>query len=107
MAFVRVSAGTIGALAFGIALVASVACGPSGEVSSGTGSGTVVSIDPPRGKVVLDHGQVPGVLGATRMSFQVANPRLLEGIELGDRIEFQFEHAAGQYLVMAIRAEPD
>ena len=104
MAFVRVSAGTVGALALGIALGA---CGPSRDVSSGTGSGTVVSIDAPRGKVVLDHGQVPGVLGATKLSFQVANPRLLEGIEPGDRIEFQFEHAAGQYLVTEIHTEPD
>jgi len=103
MGFVRSAVAGACAMALGLAF----ACGPSQGVSRGTGSGIVVSIDAPHGKVVLDHGQVPGVMGAMKMSFQVANPRLLEGIEPGDRVEFEIEHAGGQYLVTEIHTEPD
>jgi Cu/Ag efflux protein CusF len=103
MGFVRSAVAGAGAMA----LSAALACGPSGEVTRGTGSGTVVSIDAAHGKVVLEHGQVPGVMGAMKMSFQVANPRLLEGIEPGERVEFEIEHAGGQYLVTEIHPQRD
>jgi Cu/Ag efflux protein CusF len=99
MGFVRVSAGTICALALAAALAA---CSRD-EVVSGTGRGTVVSVDVEKRVVVLDHGKIPGVMGAMKMSFQVKNPQILEGIAPGQNVEFEVERLGDQYRVRTIR----
>jgi len=104
MAFVRVSAGTICAL---VLVAALAACGRSEDVQSGTGRGTVVAVDVEKRVVVLDHGKIPGVMGAMKMSFEVKNPRILEGIAPGQDVEFEVERLGDQYRVTTIRAAKD
>jgi Cu/Ag efflux protein CusF len=100
MAFVRVSAGTICALALSLA-----SCWQSGEAQRGTGRGTVVSVDAERGAVVLDHGRIPGVMGAMKMTFQVADPKLLARVSPGQVVEFDVEREGDQYRVTAMRPQ--
>jgi protein SCO1 len=47
--------------------------------------GTVVELRPP-GVVVLDHEDIPGLMGGMTMPFDVADPAMLEGLHPGDRI---------------------
>jgi Cu/Ag efflux protein CusF len=95
---------------FSLALVASLwlasgalaACGGAGA-EQGTGQGKVVSVDAAAGEVTLDHGEIPGLMGAMTMSFAVSDPKLLEGLAPGQTVDFTVEHTAGKYTVTAIR----
>jgi len=73
------------------------------DVQRGTGEGAVVAVDREAGEITLDHGEVPGVMGAMQMAFPVSDPKLLEGVEPGDRVEFDVEYRNGMYTVQAIR----
>jgi Cu/Ag efflux protein CusF len=101
MHLVRVSAGTICALGLALSFAA---CGPS-AAQRGTGRGTVVSVDVERGAVVLDHGRIPGAMGAMKMSFEVADPKLLAQVSPGQTVEFDIELEGDQYRVTAIRPQ--
>ena len=84
------------------ALLLAAAC-DGVEVQSGTGQGSVVAVDAAAGEVTLDHGEIPGLMGAMKMSFPVADPRLLEGLAPGQAVEFDLEYRGGMYTVKAIR----
>jgi Cu/Ag efflux protein CusF len=73
------------------------------EVRTGTGQGSVVAVDAAAGEITLDHGEIPGLMGAMKMSFPVADPRLLEGLAPGQPVEFDLEYRGGMYTVKAIR----
>jgi len=89
--------------ALGAALLAiALGCG-GGDVQSGTGEGKVVAVDAAAGEITLDHGAVPGVMGAMTMSFPVSDPKLLEGLDPGERVSFDLEYRGGMYTVKAIR----
>jgi Cu(I)/Ag(I) efflux system periplasmic protein CusF len=88
--------------ALALALVLSLAgCKP--HVPSGTGKGTVAGVDVGKGEITLDHGDIPGVMGAMTMTFSVRDPKLLEGVAPGARVEFDVVHEKDDYVVTAIR----
>lgn len=82
-------------------LLGLAACGDGAQ--SGTGAGTVVSVDAAAGEITLDHGEIPGVMGAMKMSFPVSDPKLLEGVKPGESVEFDVEYRGGMYTVKGIR----
>lgn len=86
-----------------VVLLVGAACGAPADVQSGTGQGAVVAVDAAAGEITLDHGEIPGLMGAMKMSFPVADPKLLEGVQPGQRVEFDVEHRNGMYTVTAIR----
>jgi Cu/Ag efflux protein CusF len=86
-----------------LALLLAAACGSGPDVQSGTGQGSVVAVDPAAGEITLDHGEIPGVMGAMKMSFPVSDPKILEGVQPGQSVEFDVEHRGGMYTVKAIR----
>jgi Cu/Ag efflux protein CusF len=45
-------------------------------------------------------------MGSMTMVFQVADPRLLEGLKPGDRIRFRAERVGGQFTVVAVEPAP-
>jgi Cu/Ag efflux protein CusF len=52
------------------------------------GSGTVTAIDAAAGRITLDHGAIPEVSWpAMKMGFSV-EPELLEGVAVGDKVDF-------------------
>ena len=88
----------------GVALVLALgagACGPGTQ--RGTGQGSVVAVDAAAGEITLDHGEIPGVMGAMKMSFPVSDPKMLEGVEPGETVEFDVEYRGGMYTVQDIR----
>jgi Cu/Ag efflux protein CusF len=83
------------------ALPGAVAC--DSGTPSGTGQGSVVAVDAAAGEITIDHGEIPGVMGAMKMSFPVSDPKLLEGVQPGQSVEFEVEYQGGMYTVKAIR----
>lgn len=72
---------------------------------TGTGSGTVTAVDAAAGKVTLDHGAIPAVgWPAMTMGFS-AKPALLDGIKVGDKVDFELTVTANAGEVTAIRKQ--
>lgn len=91
--------------AVGLAIALSLAACRS-EPTSGTGQGTVAGVDAAKQEITLDHGEIPGMMGAMTMTFAVSDPKLLEGVAPGAKVEFDLAYENGAYLVTGIRARP-
>ena len=83
------------------ALLVVAACG--GEADAGKpGTGVVREIDAANARVTLEHGDVPGLMKAMTMTFEVADPKLLEGVEVGNEVDFRVRYADGKYTITDI-----
>lgn len=81
--------------------LASVACGGGGDAEK-PGAGVVRGIDTANARVTLEHGDIPGLMKAMTMTFEVADPNLLEGVEVGNEVDFRVRYADGEYTVTDI-----
>jgi len=46
----------------------------------------VISIDPVKGFIVVKHGDIPGLMPAMTMQYEVAEPKRIESLQPGDKI---------------------
>jgi protein SCO1/2 len=65
--------------------------------------GVVEAVDAELAQVVIDHEEIPGVMPAMSMSFDVGDPRLLETLAPGQSIEFTLELRERSLRVVAAR----
>jgi protein SCO1/2 len=65
--------------------------------------GVVEAVDPALQQVIIDHEDIPGVMPAMSMSFDVGDPRLLETLAPGQKIEFTLEIRSRSFRVVAAR----
>jgi protein SCO1/2 len=66
-------------------------------------TGVVEALDPALGQVVIDHEDIPGVMPAMSMSFDVADPRLFDTLAPGQKIAFTLEIRSRSFRVVAAR----
>lgn len=59
------------------------------------GSGKVTKINNELGSVEMDHGDIPGLMPAMRMEFYVSDKAMLEGLAVGDNVDFTILHKGG------------
>jgi Cu/Ag efflux protein CusF len=85
-----------------LALVLSLAACKS-QTTSGTGQGTVAGVNVAKQEITLDHGEIPGMMGAMTMTFAVSDPKALEGVAPGAKVEFDLAYENDTYVVKAIR----
>jgi Cu/Ag efflux protein CusF len=52
------------------------------------GQGTVMAVDPQKGMVTLDHGEITGLMPPMTMEFVVDVREALQGLQLGDTVTF-------------------
>lgn len=70
-------------------------------------SGEVVKLDRPAARVTLKHEGVKNLdMPPMAMNFHVANPKLLDGLEVGDKVRFAAERIDGRYTVTALVKQP-
>ena len=74
------------------------ACGP-GKDGAHRAEGVVQAVDATARQVTIEHGEIPGLMRAMTMTFDVADAALLQGIEAGDHVRFAVEYANGVYRV--------
>src|SRR5262245_28584353 len=67
------------------------------------GVGTVTALDPNVPMIEIDHEDIKGLMPAMQMPFHVKEKSLLDGIKVGDRIEFTVESGASGMGVTAVR----
>jgi Cu/Ag efflux protein CusF len=85
----------------GLALGMAVACGSSSE---GRGRGVVQDVDAQARRITLDHGDIPGLMKAMTMTFEVAPGVALEGLDAGAKVDFRVqEEDGGVYTVTELR----
>jgi Cu(I)/Ag(I) efflux system periplasmic protein CusF len=66
--------------------------------------GVVRKLQPTQAKVTLAHGEIKELgMPAMTMAYRARPPSLLDGLAVGDRVEFTAEKVDGQYVVTAIR----
>jgi Cu/Ag efflux protein CusF len=52
------------------------------------GEGKVIAVVPSSGQLVVDHGEIKGLMEAMTMGYRIDPPSLLEGLQAGDTIRF-------------------
>jgi len=63
------------------------------------GTGVVTIVNRKEGWVEIDHEEVKDLMPAMQMEFWIRNPSLLDGVRVGDKVEFVVvEDNKGQYL---------
>ncbi len=76
----------------------------AGAVRAAPASGEVRRIDKDGGKITLRHGGVPELqLSAMTMVFRVADPKLLDAVKPGEKIQANVEKVDGQYTITSIQ----
>ena len=66
--------------------------------------GEVRKIDHAQGKVTIKHGEVENLqMPAMTMAYRAKPVTLLNGLAVGDRVEFTADKIDGQYVVTAVR----
>lgn len=97
---VRIVAGMV-ALALG-----SAAC--TGDPSDGRpGQGVVLAVDTEDRRITLDHEEIPGMMKAMTMTFEVAPEVELEGLAPGQEVEFRLVEEGGVYTVTSLGSEDE
>jgi Cu/Ag efflux protein CusF len=64
--------------------------------------GKVTAVNPHKEKptVKIDHEDIPGHMNAMEMTFDVADPKLLDGIQVGDKVQGKLEkRASGDVII--------
>ena len=61
--------------------------------------GKVVAVNPERLSVKLDHEDIPGLMKAMEMEFRVEDPKVLEGIQVGDQVQGQLKQGESGYVI--------
>jgi Cu/Ag efflux protein CusF len=63
----------------------------STHASSAVGEGKVIAVMPDKSQIVVDHKEIPGVMGAMTMGYTVTPPSLLAPLKAGDAIRFTLD----------------
>jgi Cu/Ag efflux protein CusF len=90
------------ALALAAALGLALACGAGPDSGPHRGQGVVRDVKPEAGRIVIEHEDIPGLMMAMTMGFDVEDPALLDGISPGQAIDFDVVYEEGRYRVIAI-----
>ena len=74
------------------------------EIPNGTYDirGSIVAVDRPRNIVEINHEAIPGVMPAMTMPYEVAEPSLLQGIAVGDRVRGTLRVDSRGYVITAL-----
>ena len=73
------------------AAVATAATPVNSKSKIGRGVGVVLSVDAQNSTVELKHGDIPGMMPAMEMMFDVRDKTQLQNLKSGDKVEFTLE----------------
>jgi len=73
------------------------------QTKSYHGVGIVKGMDPTAPTLEIDHEDIKGLMPAMQMNFHIKSKDLLQGLSVGDRIEFTVENGVGGLLIVAVR----
>jgi protein SCO1/2 len=68
--------------------------------------GIVVAVDAKKPSAKLDHQDIPGFMMAMEMEFDVASPKVLEGLRPGDKVQGKLKVEAGKAIITVLERAP-
>jgi Cu(I)/Ag(I) efflux system periplasmic protein CusF len=72
-----------------------------------TTAGEVTKVDKAAGKVTLKHGEIKNLdMPPMSMVFRAKDPKVIEGLAVGDKIRFTAEKINGQYTLTSVTKAP-
>ena len=74
----------------------------SATTKTGSGSGKIIELDKVGGKITIEHGPIPAVGWSAMMMGFKADPRMLEGVAIGDQVDFSLSLTGNDGTVTAI-----
>ncbi|MBL8341881.1 MAG: copper-binding protein [Rubrivivax sp.] len=90
-----------------VAFLAALGVAALASAQAPNASGEVTKIDKAGNRIELRHGEIKALdMPPMRMIFRVRDPKLLDGLAVGDKVRFTAEKADGQYVVSAISKAP-
>ena len=79
----------------------SPAAGPAGTATGVKGE--ITRLDTENGRVSIRHEPIPNLnMGAMNMVFRLAQPALIDGLKVGDRVVFEAERKEGAITVTKV-----
>lgn len=97
--------GEIGLVAFPEAasrLMTRAIVSAANQVEHFDAEGTIVSVDPGKHLMTIDHGDIKGLMSPMTMAFPVQSPALFTGITPSDRVRFTLERSPQGLAVVAL-----
>ncbi len=77
------------------------------QAQTTTAGGEVTKLDKAGNRITIKHGGIKNLdMPPMTMSFRVRDPKLLDGVAVGDRVRFAAERIDGQYTVTALTKAP-
>jgi Cu/Ag efflux protein CusF len=67
------------------------------------GKGVVTKVDLKIGSVEMDHEEIKDLMPAMRMEFYVSDKKMLDGLKVGDHVEFVVRYKGGAETVVRIK----
>ena len=68
--------------------------------------GVITAIDTKENILTLNHEAIPAIKWpAMTMGFKVADPALLSGLTVGDKVDFELKADGENYIVIAVKAK--
>ncbi|HTB22573.1 MAG TPA: copper-binding protein [bacterium] len=67
------------------------------------GRGVVIEIKDKGAVLVIEHEDIPGLMKAMTMPFELADPSLSKGVKVGDTIRFTLEHKGHFWPIIALK----
>lgn len=67
--------------------------------------GKVVDVAADKRAVTLDHEDIPGLMKAMKMKFQVEDAKVLEGIQSGDQVQGRLKVDGSKYVVINLQKQ--
>ena len=70
------------------------------------GKGVVTKINLEMGSVEMDHEEIKGVMPPMRMEFFVSDKKMLDGLKIGDKVDFVLRYKDHTETVVQIKKVP-
>ncbi len=72
------------------------------EIKRGDGTGIVTKINLEAGSIELDHEEIKSMMPKMLMEFYVKDKKMLDGLKVGDKVDFTLEENRGQEMIIKL-----
>lgn len=77
----------------------------SNSAESFKARGIVRGAYPDRGEILVEHGDIPGLMMAMTMMFSLTDSQLLEEVKVGDTIDFEVQSVDGSHEILSLSVD--
>lgn len=68
-----------------------------------SGKGVVTKLNLEQGSIELDHEEIKGMMPAMQMEFFVADKKILDGLKMGDKVDFVLRYKNPTETIVSIK----